>query len=103
MNPILFLLAFCTSTHAAEPAAKSTAASPSAAEADNEVVTRRICKNGADERILEVIPIDKGCVLRYTKAGKAEEKAKATHGVQICQDSLQKIAARLEKASFHCE
>ncbi|MGZ3737026.1 MAG: hypothetical protein ACXVC0_18795, partial [Bdellovibrionota bacterium] len=84
---------------------KKLPANPPAAsaEVDNEVVTRRICKNGKDERILEVIPMEKGCVLQYTKGGKAEEKAKASHGVQICQDSLQKIAKRLETANFHCE
>jgi len=103
MTALFLLLALSTSSQAADAPKKVPTPPPAAAEADNEVVARRICKNGNDERILEVIPMEKGCVLQYTKAGKAEEKAKASHGVQVCQDSLQKIASRLEAANFHCE
>lgn len=84
--------------HAESPAKKAAQE-----EADNEVVARSTCHNGKDERVLEVIPKEKGCVLQYTKDGKTEQKAKASHGVQVCQDTLGKIRARLEQAGFHCE
>jgi hypothetical protein len=74
-----------------------------AAEADNEVVERRTCKKDGDERTLEVLPKERGCILQYTKAGKSETKANASHGVQVCRDTLGKIQARLEQAGFHCE
>ena len=82
---------------------KNGGASLSIAEADNEVVERATCHKGNDERFLEVIPKERGCVLRYTKGGKAEDKATSVHGVQICQDTLKKMRQRLEKSEFKCE
>ena len=55
------------------------------------------------ERVMETLPENKGCVLQYTKAGKTEEKAKSVRGVQLCQNALKKIAARLEAAGYHCQ
>ena len=107
MKSLFLLLALTATTHAAGPGAPAAsapqAATATAPEGDNEVVARRICMNGAVERTLEVLPVEKGCVLRYTKGGKTEEKAKASHGVQICQDSMQRIAARLETSGFKCQ
>jgi hypothetical protein len=84
------------------PGKVAAPASP-AVEVDNEVVDRRTCKNGDDERLLQVIPKLKGCTLHYTKFGKTEIKAHATHGVEVCTSALGRIQATLEKAGFRCE
>jgi hypothetical protein len=95
----LLLLGFVSLSARAEGEKKAVPA----VEADNEVVEKKVCKKDQESRDLEVIPKDKGCTLVYAKGGKSENVAHASHGVQVCQDTLKKIQARLEKAGFHCE
>jgi hypothetical protein len=105
MNALLMLLALQSPARAQESPAKHLTPPPAAAstEADNEVVDHRTCKNGNEERVLEILPTQKGCLLQYTKAGATEEKAKSVRGVQICQDAMKKIADRLTAAGYRCE
>jgi hypothetical protein len=106
MNALLILLALqspVSSSASAEAKKNPTPPVAAAAEADNEVVERRVCTKEKDERVLETLPKEKGCVLQYTKGGKTEEKAKSVRGVQVCQDALKKIATRLEAAGYKCE
>lgn len=107
MKALLFFLACNATLSLADDAAKKNPPPPpppsAAAEIDNEVVARRTCKKDKDERVMEIIPTQKGCVLQYTKAGKTEEKAKSVRAVQVCQDAMKKITDRLESAGYHCE
>jgi hypothetical protein len=103
MNALLIFLALQSPLPSRAAADAKKAPLAAAAEADNEVVERRVCTKEKDERVMEALPKNKGCVLQYTKGGKTEEKAKSVRGVQVCQDALKKIAARLEAAGYKCE
>jgi len=104
MKALLFTIAWMALSHsgsAADQKSPPTLAPPP--EADNEVVARLTCRKDQDERVMEIIPTQKGCVLQYTKAGKTEEKAASVRAVQVCQDAMKKITARLQAAGYRCE
>ncbi|MCB0394443.1 MAG: hypothetical protein KDD25_07780 [Bdellovibrionales bacterium] len=61
------------------------------------------CSVGGDERVIEVVENDGGCVLRYTKVGKTTEPASAKNGTDYCNSVASKIQDNLKIAGFTCK
>ncbi len=62
------------------------------------------CKNGGDERTLEMTSGDgKVCRLVYTKAGESKEVASGTSENSKCVEIHDRIKGNLEGAGFKCE
>ncbi|OQW47307.1 MAG: hypothetical protein A4S09_16055 [Proteobacteria bacterium SG_bin7] len=62
------------------------------------------CKNGGDERTLEMTSGDgKVCRLVYTKAGESKEVASGTSDNSKCNEIYERIKGNLEGAGFKCE
>lgn len=62
------------------------------------------CKNGGDERILEMTSGDgKVCRLVYTKGGESKEVASGTSEATKCNEIHDRIKGNLEGAGFKCE
>lgn len=62
------------------------------------------CKNGGDERTLEMTSGDgKVCRLVYTKGGEAKEVASGTADATRCNEVRDRIKGNLEGAGFKCE
>jgi hypothetical protein len=109
--PALLALSACSHSatkpeeKTAAPAAKAAKAAPApakvaakkAASADG-----RVCRKGSDERKLEVVNKDSGCVLKYTKAGETKDMASAEHTGGYCEKVLEKMAGHLENAGYTC-
>ncbi len=60
------------------------------------------CQSGADKRVLEVAEIEKGCELKYTKAGNTEVKATQKIGDTKCVEVRDNIQKKLEGAGYSC-
>lgn len=60
------------------------------------------CSHGSETRILEIVKKGNECALNYTKAGKVTAVATASHGSKHCNDSKERIRAKLEKGDFKC-
>jgi hypothetical protein len=75
-------------------------AKPAAAAAEGKIT----CKNGGDERTLEMSSGEgKVCRLVYTKAGEAKEVASGTSDNSKCNEVRDRIKTNLEGAGFKCE
>lgn len=82
------------------------AESKKAAEEEVQIVEGVNCKhekNTKDERRLEAQTHGKGCILVYTKYGKAQQIGKAVNGVELCREKLRGVRATLEKGGYKCE
>lgn len=82
-----------TASKTAEPKHATKAMSPIVA----------VCKNGKDERKLEVINQASGCELHYTKGGNAEVIATSVKGNEHCKKISQRIQEKLTAAGFQCQ
>jgi hypothetical protein len=60
------------------------------------------CTSGQDKRILEVAGLEKGCELKYTKAGNVEIKATQKIGDSKCVEVRERIQKTLEGAGYTC-
>ena len=110
--PIAAALAFvvsCTSTGkketapAAAPEAKATPAPTASPTPEPKSKKAVACKNGLDERTIDVEPKDSGCRVLYTKSKITVPVATGANGEQHCDDVAGRIKANLEKAGFKCE
>jgi hypothetical protein len=112
--PALLVLAFagCASMKKTEtpPTPPQKTAATLAAEkaaADAKVAPKSesglVCKNGKDERNLEIKKDGNGCAINYTKFGKSEVIASSTNGKKHCEDVMAKIQKNLEGAGFQCK
>lgn len=84
-----------------KPAEKAAAAPPAAKIINNDEI-KLFCSKQKEQRVLEVLKKDNGCVLNYTKSGKTNATATSTSGTKHCSDSMSKIRLKLEKSGFHC-
>lgn len=99
--------ATATSKAPASTAAKATASNgksqapgPAKTTAEAEKLT---CAKGKESRTLEIVKMDSGCELKYTKSGKSSTFANSAHGNKRCETSESKLRAKLEKSGFQCK
>lgn len=72
-------------------------------DAEEEQVVESVkCGREKDQRKLEVQTRKTGCTLQYLKEGKTNEIAASRRGVDLCQDMLKKVRARLESSGYKC-
>jgi len=69
---------------------------------DSDIIKKEICESGEDKRFLEVHKKPNGCDLSYKKFGKEKVVATGKFGIKHCEDSLNKIAKKLEADKFDC-
>jgi hypothetical protein len=60
------------------------------------------CTAGSEKRELEVASVEKGCELKYTKAGNVEIKATQKNGEEKCVEVRGRIQKNLEGAGYTC-
>ena len=60
------------------------------------------CSSGSDKRVLDVASIEKGCELKYTKAGNVEIKATQKIGDTKCVEVRERMQKTLEAAGYTC-
>lgn len=60
------------------------------------------CTSGQDKRVLEVAGLEKGCELKYTKAGNVEIKATQKNGDAKCVEVRDRMQKTLEGAGYAC-
>lgn len=113
-------LAACGTSSKTEPAkatpAAMTAATPSptttpvptssatGASATSSVASSSMkCKNGSDERELEVEELQpRGCKLHYKKWGQRQEIASSINGRKHCDEVAERVKKNLSDARFEC-
>lgn len=90
-------------TEAAQKVAEATTkAKTEVAKAQADVRAKVECALKTEKRDLEIREKGKGCVLSYTKGGKAEDVATGSNGTAYCQKALEKISGNLKTAGYEC-
>ncbi len=65
---------------------------------------RTICKQLSDERMVEILPLEKrGCHVQYTKFSTAKTIAKAHGEKEFCTKVKDRIITNLTNSGFVCE
>lgn len=70
------------------------------AKSDVDVVKKEVCESDKDTRSLVVHKKKPGCELSYEKFGKSQVVSSGKYGTKHCEDSLEKIAKKLEAQSL---
>jgi len=109
-------LSGCTqaSKKGSKPEAKSATATTPAAKADKketaeEAQSRVVCKNGSDERAIQVVKAAEKsasgriCEVVYAKFSKSDVVAGSTNSHAYCEGVQNKIRKNLEAAGFTCK
>lgn len=73
------------------------------ANASKPTERRDVCHRGKYERTVEVLLLEPGCEVRYTKFGKTETVAKSRRKAEHCIQVSQKIIKNLKAAGFDCD
>ncbi len=85
------------------PALADTKADAPAVAEEVQIVEGATCSHGKDERRLETLTKDAGCVLHYTKFGQTKKIGEAKRGVELCREKMKGVKTSLEKAGYKCQ
>lgn len=106
-----FVIIGCSSAQKTSTDTKSTSAQKTSkkdvksAQSKTETKTTGsgiVCKNGSDERKLEIISANGGCQLSYTKFNDTNNVASAASGTEYCETVSKRIQGKLADAGYIC-